>query len=119
MSATPATPANEVQLSLAIFEDLPEWPPKFVEGAAPPGLMPESTEAVCIERFLTIREGVVVFTCTYDRRSIPYSYFIGDSGTAEKFAKILSENCGKSLFAIGLLAIPAGLEGSSQLEATA
>lgn len=119
MSATSATPANEMQLSLAIFEDLPEWPPKFVEGAAPPGLMPESTEAVCIERFLTIREGVVVFTCTYDRRSIPYSYFIGDSGTAEKFAKILSENCGKSLFAIGLLAIPTGLEGSNQLEATA
>lgn len=106
MSATSATPGREVQLSLAIFEDLPEWPPKYVEGAAPPGSVPTSTEAVCIERFLTIREGVVVFTCTYDRRSIPYSYFIGDSGTAEKFARILSENYGKSLFEIGLLEIP-------------
>jgi len=104
--------AAEVQLSLAIFEDLPEWPPKLVEGAAPPGSMPTSTESVWIERFLTIREGVVVFTCTYDKRSIPYSYFIGDSGTAEKFARILSENCGKSLFEIGLLAIPVDLENS-------
>jgi hypothetical protein len=98
--------ATEVRLSLAIFEDLPEWPPKYVEGAAPPGKMPTSTESVWVERFLTIREGVVVFTCTFDRRSIPYSYFIGDSGTAEKFARILTENCGKSLFEIGLLEIP-------------
>jgi hypothetical protein len=105
-----ATPATEVQLSLAIFEDLPEWPPKYVEGAVPPGSLPTSTESVHIERFLTIREGVVVFTCMYDRRSIPYSYFISDGGTGEKFARILSENCGKSLFEIGLLAIPFELE---------
>jgi hypothetical protein len=114
MSAASATPASQVQLSLAIFEDLPEWPPKFVEGAAPPGSMPTSTDAVCVERFLTIREGVVVFTCTYDKRSIPYSYFISDGGTAEKFARVLSENCGKTLFEIGLLAIPESLENSSQ-----
>jgi hypothetical protein len=104
-----ATSAAEVQLSLAIFEDLPEWPPKYVDGATPPGSLPTSTESVCIERLLTIREGVVVFTCTYDRRSIPYSYFIRDGGTAEKFARILSENQGKSLFEIGLLANPAEL----------
>jgi hypothetical protein len=111
--------AAEVQLSLAIFEDLPEWPPKYVEGAAPPGRMPTSTESVWVERFLTIRDGVVVFTCTYDKRSIPYSYFISDGGTAEKFARVLRENCGKTLFEIGLLAIPASLERSSELERTA
>jgi len=77
--------------------------------------MPISTESVCIERFLTIREGVVVFTCTYDRRSIPYSYFIADSGTAEKFARILSENCGKSLFEIGLLEIPVESDNRQQI----
>jgi len=98
--------ATEMSVNLVIFEDLPEWPPKYVEGAIPPGSLPTSTETVLIERFLTIREGNVVFMCTFDRRSIPYSYFIGDGGIAEKFAQVLSENCGKTLFEIGLLEIP-------------
>jgi len=98
---------NEVTLNLAIFEDLPQWPPRYVEGAIPPGSLPTSTESVTVERFITIRDGVVVFMCTFDRRTIPYSYFIGDGGTAEKFARVLNENSGKTLFEIGLLEIPA------------
>ena len=86
--------------------DLKGWVPQSGGAFKSGNVFPMSAEQVTIEKILRVMDDHVSFTCDFGGRSEGYDFFVPDKKTANKIAKILNDNVGKTLFSIGFMELP-------------
>ena len=86
--------------------DLPGWVPQSGGAHKTGETMLYAPEKVTIEGALRVLPGCVSFTCIFHGKAIGYDFWISDKKLAEKVAKILNDNRGKTLLSIGWIEIP-------------
>ena len=59
-----------------------------------------------IEDVLGVMQDHVLFSCSFEGRSLFYDFPLLDENNREKITKILHENIGKTLLSIGSIEIP-------------
>jgi hypothetical protein len=85
--------------------DLPGWVPQSGGAHKTGDAMLYPAEKVTIEGVSHVLPGCVSFTCSFQGKSIGYDFWILDKKLAEKVAKVLNDNRGKTLLSIGWVEI--------------
>ena len=92
---------------MKVLASLSGWPPQG--GGGPYDARKEdfanNPESVTFKRVNRIVGTRVEMTCAFGKEIVDFRFFASDRGTAEKVAKVLGCNAGKSLVDLGLVTV--------------